>query len=140
MDFQALPDVLQDLVCLFCFNLPLKAVRNGVDKILEIKDMNLPFFFFRDKIWSWEDKCFYPSPTKVWMPIEYFGGMYRDLFDDDTVFDMIKIDTQGSEIDILKGGTELIKRTQVIMLEVDIGHIKYNLGAPGKAEVMKFLS
>ena len=39
MNFQALPDVLQDLVCLFCFNLPLKAVRNGVNKILEIKDI-----------------------------------------------------------------------------------------------------
>jgi len=86
MEFSALPDVLQDLVCLFCFNLPLKAVRDGVNKILEIKDMDLPFFFFRDKIWSWEDKCFYPSPTKVWMPIEYFGGMYRDLFDEDRMF------------------------------------------------------
>ena len=86
MNFSALPGVLQDLVCLFCFNLPLKAVRNGIDNILEIKDMDLPFFFFRDKIWSWEHKCFLPSPMKVWMPIGYFGGTYRDLFDEDRMF------------------------------------------------------
>ena len=86
MNICALPTDLQDLVCLFCFNLPLKAVKTGVNRILEIKNMGLPFFFFRDKIWSWECKRFLPSPLKVWLPIQYFGGMYRDLFDDECMF------------------------------------------------------
>ena len=86
VNISVLPTDLQDLVMLFCFNLPLSAVRNGVDMILDIKDMSLPFFFFREKIWSWEYSRFLPSPTKEWMPIEYFGGFYRDLFDDDSLY------------------------------------------------------
>ena len=30
-----------------------------------------------------------------------------NLFEDNAVFDIIKVDTQGSEIDILKGGKDL---------------------------------
>ena len=86
MKISVLPTDLQDLVMLFCYNLPLDAVRNGVNMILDIKDMGLPFFFFREKIWSWEYKRFLPTPIKKWMPIEFYGGMYRDLFDDDCLF------------------------------------------------------
>ena len=45
-----LPDVLQELVILFAFNLPKDEVLESLDVILSIVDMNLPFFFFRDAI------------------------------------------------------------------------------------------
>ena len=44
-------------------------------------------------------------------------------------FDLIKIDTQGSEIDILKGGIETMKKASFIILEMPfLG--EYNKGAP----------
>ena len=58
------------------------AVTSG-PKRREIKDMDLPFFFFRDKIGAGKTSVFTPVRQK-W--IEYFGGMYRDLFDEDRMF------------------------------------------------------
>jgi FkbM family methyltransferase len=60
-----------------------------------------------------------------------------DLFTDDTTFEVIKLDTQGSELDILKGGINLCKRASVIILEVS--YIEYNEGAPSNGEVIKFM-
>lgn len=42
--------------------------------------------------------------------------------------DFIKIDTQGSELDILKGGKKTIKDCQFILLETQ--NLEYNSGAP----------
>ena len=50
------------------------------------KRHGVTFFFFRDKIWSWEYGRFLTTPLKVFMPIEYYGGFYRDLFDDDCTY------------------------------------------------------
>lgn len=43
-------------------------------------------------------------------------------------FDFIKIDTQGSEIDIMRGGKNLMQKAKYVLLEVS--HIEYNLGSP----------
>jgi len=61
-----------------------------------------------------------------------------DIFTDDTTFELIKLDTQGSELDILKGGVNLCKRTSVIILEVS--YIEYNKGAPTSEEVISFMN
>jgi FkbM family methyltransferase len=42
--------------------------------------------------------------------------------------DLIKLDTQGSELDILNGGLSLLKNTSLIYLECPI--LAYNIGAP----------
>ena len=60
------------------------------------------------------------------------------LFEDDSVFDLIKIDTQGSELDILKGGKNLISRATAVILEV--AYIEYNLGAPNDKEVIDYMN
>jgi hypothetical protein len=52
-----LPDVLQDLVLLYAFNLPKQQVLESLGVILDIVDMKLPFFFFREKIFLAEP-CF----------------------------------------------------------------------------------
>lgn len=46
----------------------------------------------------------------------------------DRMIDLIKMDTQGSELDILIGGRKTIKRTKYVILEVST--IAYNQGAP----------
>lgn len=52
-------------------------------------------------------------------------------------FDLIKIDTQGSEIDILKGGEYLAQRAKGILLEVSM--VPYNEGAPLKDEIVEYM-
>ena len=61
-----------------------------------------------------------------------------NLFEDDAVFDIIKVDTQGSEIDILKGGKDLVSRAQAVILEVSF--IPYNEGAPTDQETIDYMN
>ena len=38
--------------------------------------------------------------------------------------DLVKLDTQGSEIDIMNGGSRMINNTSVVIIEVS--HVEYN--------------
>lgn len=49
-------------------------------------------------------------------------------------FDIIKIDVQGSEIDIINGGKKIFSNARKIIMEVPIDNIKYNIGAPSRLE------
>jgi FkbM family methyltransferase len=55
----------------------------------------------------------------------------------DERFDMIKIDTQGSEIDIIKGGLSVVNRAKFVCLEISL--TEYNENAPLKDEVISFM-
>lgn len=46
----------------------------------------------------------------------------------DQMIDLVKIDVQGSELDILNGGEKTIKRSKYVLLEVST--IQYNINAP----------
>lgn len=59
------------------------------------------------------------------------------IFDENHKFEFIKLDTQGSEIDIIKGGLNLVSRAKYMMLEVAI--LEYNEGAPLRDEVFTYL-
>jgi FkbM family methyltransferase len=61
-----------------------------------------------------------------------------NLFEDDAVFDLIKLDTQGSELDILKGGKNLVSKSIAVILEV--AYTEYNLGAPTSDEVIRYMN
>jgi FkbM family methyltransferase len=69
--------------------------------------------------------------------IKQKGIKLDDLFTEDTEFDLIKIDTQGSELDIIGGGINLCKKAKGILLEVSL--TKYNENAPLYNEVIKFM-
>jgi len=60
-----------------------------------------------------------------------------DIFEDGAVFDLIKVDTQGSELDILKGGKNLVSKASAIILEVS--YIEYNKGAPNQQETLDYM-
>ncbi len=51
---------------------------------------------------------------------------------------IIKLDTQGSELDILSGAEDVIKHVDIIVTEISM--LPYNLGAPTFDDYMKFLS
>ena len=65
------------------------------------------------------------------------GICLDDLFDQDSTFDLIKIDTQGSELDIISGGMGICKKSKGILLEVSL--TRYNENAPLYNEVIKFM-
>lgn len=65
------------------------------------------------------------------------GIKLDDLFEEDSEFDLIKIDTQGSELDIISGGLNLCKKAKGILLEVSL--TQYNEGAPLYEEVISFM-
>ena len=61
-----------------------------------------------------------------------------NLFEDDSVFDIIKADTQGSELDILRGGKNLVSKAKVIILEVSF--IEHNIEAPTTEETIEYMN
>lgn len=52
-------------------------------------------------------------------------------------FDLIKIDTQGSELDIIKGGKNLISKTKFILIECSIK--EYNKHAPLVDDITEYM-
>ena len=59
------------------------------------------------------------------------------LFPTET-FDFVKLDCQGAELDILKGGIKLIEGTEVLLLECSFAG-EYNQGAPKFVDYMTTL-
>lgn len=59
-----------------------------------------------------------------------------NLFPDEMI-DLVKIDTQGAELDILNGGEKTIKRSKYLLLEVST--MPYNIGAPLMDQIMSEL-
>jgi FkbM family methyltransferase len=55
----------------------------------------------------------------------------------DKYFDLIKIDVQGSELDIIKGGLDIVKNSKGVILEVSL--TEYNENSPTKEEVYEFM-
>ena len=55
----------------------------------------------------------------------------------DVDYDLIKMDVQGSELDIIKGSLDIIKKTKFLLLELQI--FEYNKDAPMLSEVLTYL-
>ena len=55
-------------------------------------------------------------------------------------FDFIKLDTQGSELDILRGGIETLKKSNYVLIECsNIKEKIYNEGSPHMDEIIDFM-
>jgi FkbM family methyltransferase len=52
-------------------------------------------------------------------------------------FDLIKIDVQGSEIDVINGGVEIIKNSKGVLMEISL--VEYNENSPTKEFVYSFM-
>jgi FkbM family methyltransferase len=66
------------------------------------------------------------------------GIKLDDLFETDSEFDLIKIDTQGSELDIIEGGINLCNKAKGILLEVSL--TQYNENSPLYDEVINYMN
>lgn len=74
-----------------------------------------------------------------------FTRMTTELLDDvveenckGLSFDMLKLDTQGSEIDILNGAPNTLQSIKHILIETSL--IEYNIGSPLKEQVFSYLT
>ena len=56
----------------------------------------------------------------------------------DNNFQFIKMDTQGSEIDIINGGMSVINKAEYVSIELSL--IEYNLNSPSKDTVVSFMN
>ena len=81
-----MPPELVEIICMFAYNLPRADVMRSVNEMCCILDMNMPFFFFRERIWCWQYAKHMNSPLSCFMPIEYFGGRFTSLFDEDVMY------------------------------------------------------
>lgn len=55
----------------------------------------------------------------------------------DKEFDLIKMDTQGSELDIIIGGESIIKKARYVLIEASL--VEYNIGAPKKNDIIEHM-
>jgi len=83
-----------------------------------------------------ENTKYYDDRSVVIQPIT--TTTLDEIFKNEKTFDFIKIDCQGSEIDIIKGGLEMCKRADVFLLEASV--YRYNTGAPMFDELKDFMS
>lgn len=60
-----------------------------------------------------------------------------DSFFKEKQFDLIKIDVQGSELDIIKGGINMIKNARGVILEMSVE--EFNTNAPLYNDVLQFM-
>lgn len=51
--------------------------------------------------------------------------------------DFIKLDTQGSELDVLSGANDIVSDAKIILMEIPI--VEYNSGAPNFSEYINFM-
>jgi FkbM family methyltransferase len=95
--------------------------------------MNDAFCSTGNSIYKELTEHYVESNTKI---IKKQGVRLDDIFKNKT-FDFIKMDVQGAELDIIKGGLKLLSKTKCLILEVAVK--EYNQSSPMHDEIVKFL-
>lgn len=60
------------------------------------------------------------------------------LLGKDSTFDLIKLDVQGAELDVMRGGEDVMRRASFVLLEVPFMG-QYNAGSPSFLEVIAYM-
>ena len=83
-----------------------------------------------------ENTIFYDDSVPVRMPARTLESIVTEC--NMPIPNFLKIDTQGSELDILRGAESFLSGVDLIYLECPIG--KYNLGAPNIQEYLEYMA
>ena len=98
-------------------------------------------FFIRNGETSCTGNSIYKENSDFYKEGSYFSEKLKTKTLDkefaNCSFELIKIDVQGSELDIIKGGLELIKKAKALLIEVSVE--EFNTGSPKKEIVIAFL-
>jgi FkbM family methyltransferase len=84
-----------------------------------------------------ENTHHYDESSYINVNTRKLDDVLKKRFGEQKLFDFIKLDTQGSELDILDGGALTRDAAKHIQLEVSL--IEYNKGAPLKDQVFKYM-
>jgi FkbM family methyltransferase len=87
-----------------------------------------------------EKTCFYDDNVAVSykVPVKVLDDVIEEIVGTPVErFDMIKIDVQGAELEVLKGGLGCLAKTDIVLLEISV--MRYNEGAPLLADVVRFM-
>lgn len=120
----------------------LKKITNDYLIALLAKDNSVYDFYSRKGDPTCTGNSIYRELTQFYSDdqidvIKQEGVLLDNLFSRDSEFDLIKIDTQGSELDIISGGKKLCSKAKGIILEVSLK--PYNQGAPLYDDVITFM-
>lgn len=88
--------------------------------------------YYREKTEHYSEEDFMPTETKK------LDDLILEKFGEQKTFEFIKMDTQGSEVDIIKGGLKTFEKAKYIQIEMTL--VEYNKGAPLKNDVSAFLN
>ena len=83
-----------------------------------------------------ENTAYYDNVVPVRMPARTLDSLVEEYKLPTPNF--IKIDTQGSELDVLRGAEKLLQSVDLVYLECPIG--KYNIGAPNIQEYLEYMA
>jgi FkbM family methyltransferase len=123
-----------------------------------LKELNVPYFigllgdregytnFYKSKLFTgctssttgnsiYREKTSYYNKENTLVSVEPIFKL-DDITD--RIFDLIKLDVQGAELDILRGGQRTAKLSKGIILEVSL--TEYNENAPLEEQIMKFMT
>jgi FkbM family methyltransferase len=95
-------------------------------------------FYFEDRNFIGTGASYYLEKTQHYS-LKNFTQMNTKRLDDVVTkqFDLIKLDTQGSELDIMRGGLKTVDASKYILIETSL--IEYNENSPLKDEVFKYM-
>ena len=80
----------------------------------------------------------YKENTKFdFVPEKRTTTTLKNIFPSEPTFDLIKLDVQGSEMDIIKGGLNIFRKAQTVLMELQT--VEYNIGAPMAHEMIVFM-
>lgn len=119
-----------------------KITQNYIICLLSNEEKEYTFYTRKyDKVAS--GSSIYRENTKYFddsqiLEIKKYSRMLDSVLKDRAPYDLIKIDTQGSELDIISGGLKTCSKVKGILLEVAIE--EYNIGAPLKPEVDSYMN
>ena len=115
-------------------------------KIAVLSDINKWVdFYFNETNAKSTGNSYYLEDTKYFENNYITQKIYTHTLDQiteyiDRDFDFIKLDTQGSELDILKGGLKTISKSKFILVECStIKERLYNNGSPHSNDVIEFM-
>ena len=80
-----------------------------------------------------ENTRHYENPLELEVDVKSLDSIF-----DSVVFDFVKIDTQGSEYDIIEGGKNILKNSKYILVETSVGD--YNEGSKKELDTIELLS
>lgn len=96
-------------------------------------------FYLQDNNFVGTGASYYVEKTE-WYANRNFTRMQTKMLDDvvSKTYDFIKLDTQGSELDIMKGGKKTIDAAKYVLLETSL--IEYNENAPLKKDIFEYMA